>query len=698
MEDFSTDAICSLTQGSLAEGGSTVDSHLVGLFRPHIQPPTALRPAGIYVLPLAERSTFPRSCRRIHDIQFAPHDPSLLFTSTSDDAMLAFDMNTGGFFSEIQLSAGVERRNGAPHPIKSPSCVHVSRYQGAPLIFSGSQDGDIFVFDARIQSLNVRFSRRNPCPTLRLPAAHDGSVCGIRSGLALQPHVFVTGGREDRWIRLFDLRFPFHYTSSGSSCQTLVPYPLEAARLGPRERDDGIRECLLAFDLSPDGSLLAASVAHCHAVALGLDELGEVEGGETILLSLRDGARALKTIASADASSSDFIQFSANGKYVLQTGGVRAVHCKACRHCVCCCFCAAEPPELCMSNAISVNQGIPFTKLSGNELQGEALPARNGFVTRHPLPSVGRCSYHRAQLVNLIQSNRCINLKSPADSAIAFSDSFCFSHSHKSQPSRPTAADVVASSSVGDGTVGSHRQLLTSHEAGANDLSQLRFTLYGPRSVYVQKCRHRFWKYLSELQAQLVTGPPENAQVPPEGVGCTSQFSSGLSRKAQIGGCGGDQKQSKKLHLSAEVKGDGSEYTCANEEKLPTQAIRAAVVEPDGLNRCLLFPLLHPQLSQFIAACGPLHPAFVRAEAASFPFTCRLWGGLVVGFGGSIKDRHGNRRLYDGIKLWDSATGVVLSWTEGYLVRLNTCSKRSFREFIVQCNTQSPWEVFSPSV
>ncbi|KAL8450787.1 hypothetical protein Emag_003075 [Eimeria magna] len=471
-------SVCPLAYGLLADGGATVDSYLIDLCRPHQKPPSALLPVALHPLPSPSSRTELWSSRKFQGIHFAPHEPSLLFACCSDGALLGFDMAAGAFFSEIQLSSRSRLHSKQQTPFHNVSCVHMSRCAGAPLIFTGTSGGDILIFDARVSGLTAA------PPALRLSAAHNGGLCGIRDGVDLRPHLFLTGGREDRWLRLFDLRFPFHYSSGESKDANHVPYPLEATHLGPHADEGKVRSSLMAFDVSSDGTLLAASVTHCCAPSPGAVE---GEDGETVLLSLRDGARTIKTIASADACAAEFIQFSPNGKYLLRTGGAQAA-------------------------------GVPADS--------------EGTVSAEP-------------------------------------------------------ADWSAQSL--------NRQSVKEKSAEAESLLNR----------------------------------------------CTSE----LRQK--------------------DLAGDCKASTCGTQI---SSAVTDALPQSHNVgNRCLLFPLLHPQLSQFVAACGPLHPAFVRAEASTAPFTCTLWGGLVVGFGGSTADLRAGRRLYEGLKLWDSTTGVVLSWTEGHL-------------------------------
>lgn len=631
--------------------------------RPHYKPPSAILPVGTYLLPLPKTSSHVQGCRHARNILFTPHNPSLLLTHTSDDALVAFDMRAGAFFSELQLFAG---HNVPTDSLRRTTCVHANQYPGSPLVFAGCRNGDVLMFDTRISGFSSKFAAQHRRPTLRLPAAHDGSLCGIRSGLIHHPHNFLTGGSEDRWLRLFDLRFPFHYSSAGPGCECPVPYPLESTRVGQSLSEVGRRSRFMAFDVSPDGSLVAASVSSYRETDAKVqpsspDVMMEGADGETVLLSLADGMRALKTIASADACAADFIQFSANGKYMLQTGGVRPVYCRVCWRCACGCPCGAGelPGYFDMSDKACRREKrrCPFDSVA-------AVPGRDQFRWGEPpggsdsglhSPKVERCFYHRAQLVNLIQSNRIVSLKSPADSAIAFTDSFCLSHAQKDMQHHAGVAIQRTPSGV-PGRI--WRQQLAS--AAHNVLQLLDFTLHGPSSSHCQKSRQGFWNYLSWLQRSRT----EDAGAPSQGMlpGCSLQPTSIKPREIN------------NQHVAGLPLSSWKPSPKENRAKAHEPATNSEVKEVDNdahSTNSLLFPLLHPQLSQFVAACGPLHPAFVRAEAAAVPFTCRLWGGLVVGFGGSTPDHSACRRLYDGLKLWDSTTGVVLSWSEGFLVRAN---------------------------
>ncbi|OEH79862.1 hypothetical protein cyc_06819 [Cyclospora cayetanensis] len=682
MEGLPRNFIGPLAHGSLAEGGATVDSHLIELCRPHHKPPSALLPVATYRLPLPPGGAQFRTHRKLCDIHFGAHDPSVLLACTNDNTLLFFDMNAGAFYLEIQLSA---EREVAGNSVCGTSCVHVNRCPDSPLIFCGSPNGDILLFDARVSGLNAKFSGRRVCPTLRIPAAHDGPVCGIRTGLALHPHLFLTGGREDRWIRLFDLRFPFHYSSGSSSGQNSIPYPLEATRLGPSEDSGLLRSSLMAFDVSPDGAVLAASVVrYSSGQPLEMKSILERGDGETVLLSLPDGTRALKTIASADACAAEYIEFSPNGKYILQTGGVSSTHCRLCWQCSCRCSCRSHSNQESLIVGVdtptkSIYFSVPAFDGDEKDPQTIAVPSmplpnglsvgempQRGPLSRQDLQNGHQCTYHRAQLVNIVQSNRTVSLKSPADSTIAFTDAFCISHCpEKSEHpmDSPLQVGPPSAKEISTGHCGPSLESVVAGNCGV--LPQLKFTLHGPQSRHAQTSRHRFWEYLSHFQrltdvqkrgigvaskrAREPAGPPLEQ---PETEPATKQIRcpEGLSKVGTSPPPFGGRENNVDCHLPEVSHGSGLHASGAHQS-----------------TKSVLFPLLHPQLSQFIAACGPLHPAFVRAEGATFPFTCRLWGGLVVGFGGSTADHTGRRRLYDGLKLWDSTTGVVLSWAEGPL-------------------------------
>ena len=674
MDRQHTTSICPLAYGSLAEAGAAVDTHLLTLCRPHYKPPTAILPVAQYLLPLPQDGTRWGSLREVCDILFTPSSPSFLLACTSEGTVLSFDMNHGAFVSEMRVTG----EPGAV-PKSYAACVHLNRDPNTPLLFSGSPNGDVMVFDSRTSGLSSKLFGQKLCPTLRLPSAHDGALCGIGTGVALHPQLFLTGGRDDRWIRVFDLRFPFHYSSGGSGCGSITPYPLEARRLGPSGPDGGCQSAFTAFDVSPDGSLLAASIARYRAVEhAGTTGALESADGETILISLPDGMRATKTIASADGCVADFVQFSPNAKYILQTGGAGAAHCKLCWQCACRCFCGSSVPRRQFS--------APGNSCSGFQLRTPALKGfRRNFLTEPrsgstedallrdrvmpgQTPSGRRCAYHRAQLVNLVQSNRAVNLKSPADGAAAFADSFCLSHSpQRQQPDADTQLDPPGEE---EAPVECFPPSVTpAGEQTRSFLRLLHFTLYGPQSGYGQSCRQRFWDHLYRVQSSKAVA-----------AGTEGVVANAVSQRMHSA----RQQQGRSCRERNQACVSSPEYgVCTNS---PTVSMRgaeapsttvseargAAVNDARAPTKPLLFPLLHPQLSQFASSCGPLHPAFVRAEAASWPFKCRLWGGLVVGYGGSTADRCGCHRLYDGLKLWDSTTGVVLSWAEGELVSAKT--------------------------
>ncbi|CDJ41321.1 hypothetical protein, conserved [Eimeria tenella] len=669
MERLLSSSICSLAYGSLAEGRATVDTHLLALCRPHYKPPSAIFPVASYVLPLPQYCFSSRS-REVCDILFTPHSPSLALACTSENDLLTFDMNCGSFISEIQLSpgSGANANNGHRR-----SCTHINRDPGAPLIFSGAPNGDVMVFDARTSGITAKLLGQKFCPTLRLPSAHDGAVCGIGTGIALHPQLFLTGGREDRWLRLFDLRFPFHYSSAGSSNGDPVAYPLEARRLGPSEdHGAGWRTCFKAFDVSPDGSLLAGSVArHRTAEPTSMDRKLQGTDGETVLLSLSDGLRTVKTIASADACAAEYVQFSPNAKYILQTGGVGGTFCKMCWHCECRCLCVSKlrqeqldkqangttESHYSVSDIRGWEKNVISSSRSTDEL--ESSPQETG-ITSYCSRAPYRCMYHRAQLVNLVQSNRTINLKSPADGAVAFTDSFCLSHSFKGLQQHAAQLDWPRYEGLAKDLT---RPVISAAAGNGSFLRILHFTLQGPTSRYAHKCRQRFWKYLAKIQSSATTP-----------TGHTSSGSKAMHREVKCGKLRPVMRPTNGRDMDCAHSGGDMPLCMAgagthDSVRTTPQIEEAAVDKSNAVTKPLLFPLLHPQLSQFISSCGPLHPAFVRAEAATSPFKCRLWGGLVVGYGGSTADGCGGARIYDGLKLWDSTTGVVLSWTEGDLAR-----------------------------
>ncbi|CDI83180.1 hypothetical protein, conserved [Eimeria praecox] len=673
MEGQQKSSICSLAYGSLAEAGATVDTHILTLCRPHYKPPSAILPVGNYILPSPESGTCLGSSRGVYDILFTPYSSSELLACTTGGTVLTFDINHAAFVSEIRVTGGP---GAAPSQKSCAVCVHVNRDPNTPLLFSGSPNGDVMVFDSRIAGLSAKLLGGKFCPTLRLPSAHDGAICGIGTGVALHPQLFLTGGREDRWIRVFDLRFPFHYSSGDSTCGNPTPYPLEAKRLGPSEQEGGCQSLFTAFDVSPDGSLLAASVAR-HRAVQHVGSKGVLEGadGETMLISLPDGLRVIKTVASADGCAADFVQFSPNAKYVLQTGGVGAAHCTLCWQCACRCFCG---PSLHRSFGASSRSGsdVQLRMPPHKRCEGDILAERRshsdldtedafhgGQLMPCQSPSGPRCAYHRAQLVNLVQTNRAVNLKSPADGAVAFTDSFCLSHSRKRLEQQPDVDIQLGPPSDAISVERCPPSLTPVAEQNCGFMRLLHFTLYGPQSGYNQNCRQRFWEYLSRVQstrASSVRTEDVSTKVLDRSDSAAQEQATSRKERNQVSESSADNSVRSKPPTAA-IPGTEAPLTATSEAGGATVSGARAPTKP------LLFPLLHPQLSHFTSSCGPLHPAFVRAEAATWPFKCRLWGGLVVGYGGSTADRCGCHRLYDGLKLWDSTTGVVLSWAEGEL-------------------------------
>lgn len=670
MERQQKGSICSLAYGSLAEAGATVDTHLLELCRPHYKVPSALLPVAKYGLPHPQSGAGLRSFRGVNDVLFTPYCPSLLLACTPEGTILTFDMNHEAFISEMPVAG---EPGDMPNPNGYAPCVHVNRDPNTPLLFSGSPNGDVMVFDSRISGVSAKLLGPKLCPILRLPSAHDGALCGIGTGVALHPQLFLTGGREDRWIRVFDLRFPFHYSSGGSGCGIPTPYPLEAKRLGPSEQDRDYPSLFMTFDVSPDGSLLAASVTRYRpAENFGIRGMLEGSDGETILISLPDGLRAIKTIASADGCAADFVQFSPNAKYILQTGGVGAVHCKLCWQCACRCFCGPSFRQRHSCAPQNITSGFQLrtlackgwergslTELQNDDEFGTEDAIHKGRLMSCHLPNGCRCAYHRAQLVNLVQSNRAVNLKSPADSAVAFTDSFCLSHSPKGlrlQPSTGVQIDPPRCCSP---------SLPPAAGRTGGLLRLLHFTLHGPQSAYAQSCRQRFWDHLLRVQGSKAVAARADGAAAKEVLqfmdSDTQHQAGSVDDWNQVSESSTDNGGSNESP-AVSMRGAKAPATTMSETRGTTVSDTRAQTKP------LLFPLLHPQLSHFTASCGPIHPAFVRAEGATWPFKCRLWGGLVVGYGGSTADRCGCSRLYEGLKLWDSTTGVVLSWAEGELV------------------------------
>lgn len=337
---------------------------------------------------------------------------------------------------------------------------------------------------------------------------------------------------------------------------------------------------------------------------------------------------------------------------------------------------------------------------SGGRVPQQALTGRRTDATQRP--------FHRAQLVNLLQSNRIAVLKTPGDGAIAFSDAFLVEHSLKRKdprsapswcpaeersfrsPLRPEA--VFDSSSVQVCRFSS--PCLSSFSLSS---LPLRLRMFSPHSSVLEERRQAFW-----WEPSSVFFPSARRTLPQkEGRRASSSQSeapgsSGLRDDDKednfsntqvrlrtgvdtVKACEGQQREDSHSPEALFSKTprpafSGVSGECQNDEVLGTtkDADRRSDFQGDRRDQdddtltanndkpTTPFPKCHPQISQFLCACGPLHPQWCRLDCMDTPFLCSLWGGLVVGLGGS--------RFYPGLKLWHATTGTVLSWTEGPLV------------------------------
>ncbi|PFH37613.1 hypothetical protein BESB_040710 [Besnoitia besnoiti] len=234
-----------LYQGHLQQPSLTLDLPLLHAARPHALPPSLLVPTHTFALPQAKssaRSSLPPSSRSSHvlDCSFVPGHPSLLVCSTAPAGLVvSVDLATGQAVQSFLLPPLAEPRldglcSGVDPAVPLPSlarpapsaaslsCAQMHGDPSSPLLFLGTSAGDIFAYDLRFAGRGGPRDTRG-CPTLHLEGAHDGIVSAVRAGggantlcarsTALPSHVLISGGLQDNWIRLFDLRFPFHYSS-----------------------------------------------------------------------------------------------------------------------------------------------------------------------------------------------------------------------------------------------------------------------------------------------------------------------------------------------------------------------------------------------------------------------------------------------------------------------------------------------------
>ncbi|KEP61013.1 UNVERIFIED_CONTAM: hypothetical protein HHA_299820 [Hammondia hammondi] len=473
--------------------------------------------------------------------------------------------------------------------------------------------------------------------------------------------------------------------------------------------------------------------------------------GETTILSVAEGLKVVKTLAVADASFFTSVEFSRNGKHLLLGGGAsESSFCVDCRVCSCCCLCfgsqrhrdegpqwndedglrsdlrsqeVRNPSRVSPSgdeaaDACRASRGFrpaPCSGVSTPDEDHENWKHQNIFVRRSlaeaergPPQTPEAWPAHRAQLVNILQSNRLAVLKSPADGALAFAEAALLQLSLSVETQQPPAfhspvtwppksLDSVQISQV------SPPPLLASSLASAS----LRLRLFSPDSDTLDRRRRAFWR-ASAAPFPHVPGDEDEFSPSPYSPSATrasqeNKVNRGSGDHQDNAGGGdhgakGDEKDTRanddvdKSRLGPSVASSASvpvnesskplvsrerteermeqrteEITEARTEerrearRKERRAVtsREGAPESAGRQATTPFPKCHPQISQFLSACGPLHPQWGRPSCMHDRFVVGLWGGLVAGIGGSP--------LYPGLKLWQATTGVVLSWTEGVL-------------------------------
>ncbi|KFG99615.1 hypothetical protein TGVAND_299820 [Toxoplasma gondii VAND] len=473
--------------------------------------------------------------------------------------------------------------------------------------------------------------------------------------------------------------------------------------------------------------------------------------GETTILSVSEGLKVMKTLAVADASFFTSVEFSRNGKHLLLGGGAsESSFCVDCRACSCCCLCFASQRRRDKGPQWNDEDGLrselrsqkvqnpPRVSLSGNDAADAcqaspgSTPAPCSVVStpdddhenwKHPNRFVRRSlaeaergppqtpearPAHRAQLVNILQSNRLAVLKSPADGALAFAESVLLQHSLSVETQPPSAfhspvawppkgLDNVQISQV------SPPPLLHSSHASAS----LRLRLFSPDSETLDRRRRAFWRasaapfpHFSGDEDDFVLSPysssaarasqenkvnrdsgdhRDNAGGADHGAkGCTkgstanedgdkSRFGSSVASFASVPvnesskPLASRERTEERMEQRTEERRETRIGQRGEERRKERGAVtsREGAPESAGRQATTPFPKCHPQISQFLSACGPLHPQWGRPSCMHDRFVVGLWGGLVAGIGGSP--------LYPGLKLWQATTGVVLSWTEGVL-------------------------------
>ncbi|CBZ55621.1 conserved hypothetical protein [Neospora caninum Liverpool] len=444
---------------------------------------------------------------------------------------------------------------------------------------------------------------------------------------------------------------------------------------------------LLASDFGPRGVSARDSVARAPVKR----DVWRVEG-ETTILSVAEGLKVVKTLAVADASFFTSVEFSRNGKHLLMGGGTSdSSFCVDCRACSCCCLCfvsrrnreesqrwkddqerrrratlsprgeeeATEDGEAagCCSRDHS-SRCMPQEDEDGQAGKGERFRQRPSESGREPQAEEAGPA-HRAQLVNLLQSNRLAVLKSPADGALAFADASLLQLALSSE--NATDQSVASSAAFhsplawppGDLTRVQISQVPPPPFLSSSlQSTSLRLRLFSPDSAVLDCRRRAFWKGPAAAFPLLSGEEDENLE---NVVSASSRPAASRAASPKEAKSGNASAASPPVSAAA----GPSSLRAPQEVRDRFKDSREATTDPSGRLTSTPFPQCHPQISQFLSACGPLHPHWGRPSCMHDRFVVALWGGLVAGVGGSPH--------YPGLKLWQATTGVVLSWTEGIL-------------------------------
>ncbi|PFH37614.1 hypothetical protein BESB_040720 [Besnoitia besnoiti] len=449
-----------------------------------------------------------------------------------------------------------------------------------------------------------------------------------------------------------------------------------------------------AADAASSGGRSPGSATSAQARTRAKRSVWRVEG-ETAILSVAEGLKVVKTLAVADAAAFTSVEFSRNGKHLLMSGGATdSSFCVDCRACSCCCLCyfalrdtpaverlkreqgvsrrATAPSardEAGASDSSSESDGCCESACTDREREAEGASeawkqkradtpnirskVKYGLKCGVQGPDPENRPAHRAQVVNLLQSNRLSVLKSPADGALAFADAALLQHSLHSKegnqqepcPPSESAFHSPLSWPAADFDRVQALQFLPPFLESRLSSDSLRLRLFSPHSRLLDCRRRAFWKDPASAFPQPSRDDRQRPSAPPPARSVDTAFA-----MAEAAGCPA-AAVSPPQGLPRENKSEPCRDSGASREGQPGASSGRPAITP--------FPKCHPQVSQFLSACGPLHPHWGRPSCMQERFVASLWGGLVAGVGGS--------RHYPGLKLWQATTGVVLSWTEGEL-------------------------------